>query len=267
MKRFLRRVPDGGGILPVINPASLQHLEIYYSGLTGVNPNTEGSDLTSWDDQSGNGRNLSVAIPGASAPLVHTTAQGLKAGTSCIELIDGASPRGKERTSLPNPFTQVRGSTQYVLAKMVSGNVQVWHPFYWPIGGSNGPALYWQGPGKNGGGGAVWNGTNVPAGNMALVINNTGYDIGRATVANTWELWTVVSTTANHHLVYRNGVLVGDIVTTAYNLTSEIDFGARPSSGTQQSGRAALYILYTDTHSAGTIAAVHGWVAGNYGIP
>lgn len=263
MKRLFNRYPTGGGLL-AINPAMLAHLEIYLSGQIGVTPNTNLSSLTKWADQSGNGRDF-VQIPsGGIAPVVLTTGLGLAPGVTCCSFSAGGSPREISNNVLP-AFTQARGTTQYVLvnANVAGGNAMFVND--WQIAGG-GPDLVYQ-PGGFDGTADWFSFGSVIAGNVGIKIGSIGIDTGVVTPSQRWDLWTMLVHPGPGALDwYRNGTFVGTAGTAvSYVLSTEMDLGG-PSNGNAQFWETAAYLLYTDTHSAGTIKAVYEWFKAIYGI-
>jgi hypothetical protein len=257
MRRFLRRVPDGGGILPAINPAGLPFLEIYLSGQVGITPNTQNASLTNWADQSGNARDFNSQPAGTIAPLVKTVGEGLNANISNILTTVAATPRVVRNPLLP-VFTQARGSTQYIFARFTNTSNEGIRVNFWPNGNpKNGPSLIYQGSAFSFFGG-------VPNGKTAIQIGSTGFDTTQTPTDNTWYLWTLVSDTASGQKVYLNGALLTDLGTVLYTLQDEMQLGGPGITPTMQTEQTA-YLLYTDTHSAATIKGVHAWFRGVYG--
>ena len=258
MRRFLSRLTEGKGAL-AIDPGGLPHLEIYLSGLAGLINDGGNPAVAHWNDQSGNNRNFTAGLTGGKM-LFHTgQSEGLNSQVSCGGCISGASPpapTGLFNNLLP-AFIQTRGSTQYVFAQLLSpvaaNGIRV---AMWPQGSNGGPGLIYQGPGFSFFGG-------VPNGHTALQVDSTGFDLGPQPTA-TWNLWTIVNDTLGNMIVYLDGKLRTAFAGVTYNLTTELDLGG-PSLGADVFDLIASYVLYTDTHSAATVAGVHAWFRSKYG--
>lgn len=87
MRRFLRRIGEGGGPQQVIDPASLPNLELYLRSDT-IAPQADGSTMNGvvWADQSGHGRDCA-----ANAAVLYRTGAN-------------ASPRGKGLVGIDEPL-------------------------------------------------------------------------------------------------------------------------------------------------------------------
>lgn len=267
MRRFLARFSEGGG-QAVIDPGTLPHLEIYLSGQRGFTPSGNLSALTNWADQSGNGRNFTTIAGGTTNPIVLTSGVGLAAGITCISISAGNTPRSIGNNGLPVGFTQARGTTQYILANLNVANGNGLTLASWSVGAGAGPSLVLQATGFNGGppGNAIWTSGTIPAGEAVDKFGSLGIDTLVATPQQQWALWTLEVDANGGASVWLNGALVNQINTsgTVYSLSTQMFLGG-PSTGNAQFGEVALYLLYTDSHTAGQIAAVHGWIKGIYG--
>lgn len=255
---------------PNQNPALLPNLEINLDGrfgwtTAGAAPNLT---VTRWADQSGNNRDMLIDPPGAAGPPFFHGAPngdnpGLAPGVDTMGCISGGGApavRGKLNSSLPSPFTNVRGFTQYILVKQLGPmdptNGQI--VTKWPDAGG-GASLIYQGAAFSFFGGVL-------NGHVAIQVGGSAFDTGVATPVGTWDLWTIVNDTALNMVIYRGGSQVASFagVTAVYD--TELDmFG--PSIGADEFNQVGGYLFYTAAHSALTVALVHAWYQLVIGAP
>lgn len=135
MRRFLRRVPEGGG-LNVINPASLPGLELYLRSDMGIAV-ADGAPVPLWLDQSGNARHAGPSL--GTAPVYHTSgiqqSPSGKPGVSFNGLLDGMV--GIWQATISNTL----GFTAYIVADVYARVNGTGEQTFWEGGGGARPRL------------------------------------------------------------------------------------------------------------------------------
>lgn len=267
MRRFLTRVSLGGMQALIIDPGTLQNLQIYYDGRTGMT--TTGTapnmDVTRWADESGNTRDtIQDTVGVAGPPLLHGGANGdstggLVAAYAAVQMDSGINTfRGMSTGSL-QAIDCAAGQTQYLLARMPNGTAnQAMYGIKWPSGTSSAPGLLFQSDNYDGSNGNVYFGPSAP-GHLIYTLGSTGFDGGVKTPTGTWELYTLVWDTTNTITLYWRGQPIASSSGHALqNASGTLEFSAI-SSGLDLAVWYGAYLFYNVAQSAQTIKGVYQW--------
>lgn len=135
MRRFLRRVPDGGGRNLVIDPATLPGLELYLRSDRGI-ASADGAPVALWQDQSGNARHAGPSL--GTAPTYHTSgieqSPSGKPGVSFNGLLDGME-------GIWPAISTAQGFTAYIVADVYARVNAFGEQVFWEGGGGARPRL------------------------------------------------------------------------------------------------------------------------------
>lgn len=263
MRRFLRRVADGGGQAAVIDPGTLSPA-IWLDGRAGISQS--GGNLTSWVDRVGP-YSFTPNLASAGVTVFSGSSWGLLPDVTTISICGGNFYRSIHNNGLP-AFSAANGYTQLMLTQAPNASKQGQWQFLWPSG-ANGLRLIYQPGGFDGGpsGGVFWSSGTVVPGNIAVQDGSTGYDTGIVTPTgqSEWDLWGLVSDGSTATLLYRNGLFVRSLPTGAVSLATELVFGGPSAGSTFVCSIMAAYLLYTSQLTAGQMAATAAWFQSNYG--